>query len=113
MKIYHNPKCSKSRQTLEIVSSKTSEFEIIEYLKNPLTAKEITVLLSQLNIKPLALVRTQEIIWRENYKGKELTDIEIINAMFENPKLIERPIVVKNNKAVIGRPPENVLGLFA
>ena len=113
MKIYHNPKCSKSRQTLELVRNKTSEFEIIEYLKNPLTAKEITVLLSQLNIKPLSLVRTQEIIWRENYKGKELTDIEIINAMFENPKLIERPIVVKNNKAVIGRPPENVLGLFA
>ncbi len=112
MKIYHNPKCSKSRQTLELVRNKTSEFEIIEYLKNPLTAKEITVLLSQLNIKPLSLVRTQEIIWRENYKGKELTDIEIINAMFENPKLIERPIVVKNNKAVIGRPPENVLGLF-
>ena len=113
MKIYHNPKCSKSRQTLEIIRSNTSEFEIIEYLKNPLTEKEITVLLSQLNIKPLALVRTQEIIWRENYKGKELTDIEIINAMFENPKLIERPIVVKNNKAVIGRPSENVLGLFA
>ena len=113
MKIYHNPKCSKSRQTLELVRNKTSEFEIIEYLNNPLTAKEITVLLSQLNIKPLALVRTQEIIWRENYKGKELTDIEIINTMFENPKLIERPIVVKNNKAVIGRPPENVLGLFA
>ena len=113
MKIYHNPKCSKSRQTLELVRNKTSEFEIIEYLKNPLTAKEITVLLSQLNIKPLSLVRTQEIIWRENYKGKELTDIEIINTMFENPKLIERPIVVKNNKAVIGRPPENVLGLFA
>ena len=113
MKIYHNPKCSKSRKTLEIVRSKTSKFEIVEYLKNPLTVKEITVLLSQLNIKPLALVRTQEIIWRENYKGKELTDIEIINAMFENPKLIERPIVVKNNKAVIGRPPENVLGLFA
>jgi len=113
MKIYHNPKCSKSRQTLEIVRNKTSEFEIIEYLNNPLTAKEITVLLSQLNIKPLSLVRTQEIIWRENYKGKELTDIEIINAMFENPKLIERPIVVRNNKAIIGRPPENVLGLFA
>tara|TARA_B100000902_G_C27304891_1_gene914867 strand:- start:28 stop:369 length:342 start_codon:yes stop_codon:yes gene_type:complete len=113
MKIYHNPKCSKSRKALEIIRNNTSEFEIIEYLKNPLTAKEITILLSQLNIKPLALVRTQEIIWRENYKGKKLTDIEIINAMFENPKLIERPIVIKNNKAVIGRPPENVLELFA
>ena len=104
--------CSKSRQTLAIIKNKTSEFKIIEYLKKPLTAKEITVLLSQLNIKPLALVRTQEVIWREDYKGKELTDIEIINAMFENPKLIERPIVVKNNKAAIGRPPENVLSLF-
>ena len=113
IKIYHNPRCSKSRQALAIIKSKTSKFEVIDYLKNPLTFKEIKLLLSQLNIKPLALVRTQEIIWRENYKGKELTDIEIINAMFENPKLIERPIVVKNNKAVIGRPTENVLGLFA
>ena len=113
MKIYHNPKCSKSRQTLAIIKNRTSEFEIIEYLKNPMTVKKITVLLSQLKIKPLELVRTQETIWKENYKGKELTDIEIINAMAENPKLIERPIVVKNNKAVIGRPPENVLSLFA
>ena len=113
MRIYHNPKCSKSRKTIEIVRNKTSEFEIVEYLKNPLTLKEITALLSKLNIKPIDLVRTQDAIWKENYKGKKLTDIEIINAMFENPKLIERPIVVKNNKAVIGRPPENVLGLFA
>ena len=112
MKIYHNPKCSKSRKTLELVRNKTSEFEIIEYLKNPMTVKKITVLLSQLKIKPLELVRTQETIWKENYKGKELIDIEIINAMAENPKLIERPIVVKNNKAAIGRPPENVLSLF-
>ena len=112
MKIYHNSKCSKSRQTLEIIRNKTSEFEIIECLKKPLTAEEITVLLSQLNISPVELARTQEAIWRKNYKGKELTDIEIINAMFENPKLIERPIVVRNNKAVIGRPPENILSLF-
>ena len=112
MKKYHNPKCSKSRQTLEIVRSKTSELEIIEYLKNPLTAKEIRILVSQLNIKPVELVRTQEVIWKENYKGKTLTDNEIINIMAKNPKLIERPIVEHNNKAVIGRPPENVLSLF-
>tara|TARA_B110000444_G_C18342658_1_gene367992 strand:+ start:119 stop:460 length:342 start_codon:yes stop_codon:yes gene_type:complete len=112
MKIYHNPKCSKSREVLKIVRNKTSEFKIIEYLKNPLTKEEIKILLSQLNIKPLALVRTQEAIWKENYKGKELTDNEIINVMFENPKLIERPIFVINNKAVIGRPVENVLNLF-
>ncbi|MFT4903116.1 MAG: arsenate reductase [Thalassomonas sp.] len=113
MKIYHNPKCSKSRQTLAIIEGETSSFEIIEYLKNPLSEEEIIVLLSKLNIKPVELVRTQETIWEENYKEKELTEIEIINAMVENPKLIERPIVVKNNKAIIGRPPENVLSLFA
>ena len=113
MKIYHNPKCSKSRQTLALVEEKTKSIEIVEYLKNPLSAEEITVLLSQINIKPIELVRTQETTWKENYKGKELTETEIINAMAENPKLIERPIVVKNNKAVIGRPPENVLSLFA
>ena len=113
LKIYHNPKCSKSRQTLAIIKGQTSSFEIIEYLKNPLSEEEIIVLLSQLNIKPIELVRTQETIWKENYKGKELTETEIINAMVENPKLIERPIVVKNNKAIIGRPPENVLSLFS
>jgi arsenate reductase len=113
MKIYHNPKCSKSRQTLAIIEGETSSFEIIEYLKNPLSEEEIIVLLSKLNIKPVELVRTQETIWEKNYKEKELTEIEIINAMVENPKLIERPIVVKNNKAIIGRPPENVLSLFA
>jgi len=113
MKIYHNPKCSKSRQTLAIIEGETSSFEIIEYLKNPLSEEEIIVLLSKLNIKPVELVRTQETIWKENYKGKELTKTEIINAMVENPKLIKRPIVVKNNKAIIGRPPENVLSLFA
>jgi arsenate reductase len=113
MKIYHNPKCSKSRQTLAIIEGETSSFEIIEYLKNPLSEEEIIVLLSKLNIKPVELVRTQETIWKENYKGKVLTETEIINAMVENPKLIERPIVVKNNKAIIGRPPENVLSLFA
>jgi arsenate reductase len=112
MKIYHNPMCSKSRQTLVIVEKNTSEFEIVEYLKNPLTAEEIMVLLPQLNIKASELVRTQEAIWKEKYKGKILTDNEIINIMAKNPKLIERPIVEHNNKAIIGRPPENVLSLF-
>ena len=112
MKIYHNPRCNKSRQALAIVEKNTSEFEIVEYLKNPLTVKEIKVLLPQLNIKASELVRTQEAIWKENYKGKILTDNEIINIMAKNPKLIERPIVEHNNKAVIGRPPENILSLF-
>ena len=104
--------CSKSRQALAIVEKNTSEFEIVEYLKNPLTVEEIKVLLPQLNIKAHELVRTQEVIWKENYKGKILTNNEIINIMAKNPKLIERPIVEYNNKAIIGRPPENVLSLF-
>ena len=81
MKIYHNASCSKSRQALAIVEGNASKFEIIEYLKNPLTVKEIKVLLPQLNIKASKLVRTQEAIWKENYKGKVLTDNEIINIM--------------------------------
>ena len=104
--------CSKSRQALAIVEKNASAFKIIEYLKNPLTAEEIKVLLLQLNIKSSELVRTQEAMWKENYKGRTLTNNEIINIMAKNPKLIERPIIEHNNKAVIGRPPENVLSLF-
>ena len=112
MKIYHNPRCTKSREALAIIKNKISEFEIIEYLKNPLTVEEIKVLLPQLNITAHELVRTQETIWKENYKREILTDNAIINIMAKNPKLIERPIIEHNNKAVIGRPPENVLSLF-
>ena len=112
MKIYHNPRCSKSREALARIKKNTSEFEIVEYLRNPLTAEEIKVLLSQLNIKAHELVRTQEGIWKENYKGEILTENEIINIMAKNPKLIERPIIEHNNKAVLARPPENLLSLF-
>ena len=104
--------CSKSRQVLAIVEKNAGAFEIVEYLKKPLTVKEIKVLLPQLNIKASELVRTQEAIWKKKYKGKILTDNKIINIMAKNPKLIQRPIVEQNNKAVIGRPPENVLSLF-
>ena len=113
IKIYHNPRCSKSRQALSLGKSKISNFEIIEYLTTPLTFEEITLLLSQLNIKPLELIRLQESIWKEHYKGKEMNDDEIINAMVNHPKLIERPIVTNNKKAIIGRPPENILELFS
>ena len=113
LKIYHNPMCSKSRQALALVESKTSDFKIIEYLKNPLKFEEITLLLSQLNIKPLELIRIQESIWKDNYKGVQMNDDEIINAIVNHPKLMERPIVTTNKKAIIGRPLENVLELFS
>ena len=112
MKIYHNPRCSKSRNTLSIIQEMGNEVEIIEYLNSPPTAKELEVILEMLNIQPIELIRKNEIIWRENYRGKQMRDDEIINAMRENPKLIERPIVVKNGQAIIGRPPKKVLDLL-
>ena len=112
MKIYHNPRCSKSRNTLSIIQEMGNEVEIIEYLNSPPTAKELEVILEMLNIQPIELIRKNEIIWRENYRGKQMRYDEIINAMRENPKLIERPIVIKNGKAIIGRPPEKVLNLL-
>ncbi len=111
IKIYHNPRCSKSRQGLQILKDNKVDFEIVQYLKQTPTKEELTDIINKLGIKPIDLVRKQEKIWKENYKGKELSDNEIIQAMVENPKLIERPIVIKENKAVLGRPPENILEL--
>ncbi len=113
MKIYYNPSCSKSRQTLALIKEKGGDPEIIEYLKERISIEDLGLLLAMLKIKPIALIRKSEQIWKEKYNGKELTDDEIIMAMVENPKLIERPIVVKNGKAIIGRPPEKVLNLLS
>ncbi len=112
LKIYHNPRCSKSRQGLEILNNSNQEFEVIKYLDNPLTTSELTELIEFLNISPIALVRKGEQIWKDNFKGKSLSDSQIIEAMAQNPKLIERPIVVKNKKAVIGRPPSLISDLI-
>ena len=108
IKIYHNPRCSNSRQGLELLENSGKEFEIIKYLENILTKEELTSILKKLQINPIELIRKNEAIWKENYKGKELSDSEIIAAMIQNPKLIERPIVINKNKAVIGRPLENI-----
>jgi len=108
MKIYHNPRCSKSRQTLKILQENGVEPEIVKYLEDVPTANELREILKKLGIKPEKLVRKIEKIYKEKFKGKELSDEEWIQAMVEYPKLIQRPIVVKGNKAVLGRPPENV-----
>jgi len=112
IQIYHNPRCSKSRQGLEIVKESNQKFEIIKYLENPPTIAELSELIQLLNISPIQLVRKGETVWKENYKGKELSDKEIIEAMAQYPKLIERPIVIKDNKAVIGRPPTLIKDLI-
>lgn len=112
IKIYHNNRCSKSRCGVEILENSGKEFEIVKYLDDIPTKKELTEIIKLLGISPIELVRKNEKIWKENYKGKELTDTEIVTAMVKNPKLIERPIVINGNKAVIGRPPENILNII-
>ena len=106
--IYHNPRCTKSREGLCEIENLNQPFEIRKYLDEPFTEKELKEVIKKLNIKPIELVRTKESIWIENYKGKDLTDNQIINALLENPKLIERPIIVNGNKAVIARPKEKI-----
>lgn len=108
IKIYHNPRCKKSREGLAILEASGKDFKIIKYLDEVPSKDEIKSILDQLGISPIDLVRTQEKIWKENYKGKTLANSELIEALHEHPKLIERPIVINNNKAVIGRPPENI-----
>ena len=105
LKIYHNPRCSKSRQGLAILEEAKVPFEIIKYLDQPPTIEELTKLIKTLDISPIQLIRKGEAVWKENYKGKTLTETQIIEAMSTHPKLIERPIVIDGNKAVIGRPP--------
>lgn len=108
LKIYHNPRCAKSREGLAILKESDREFEIIEYLKNPPSYMQLSAVIGKLGIEPINLVRKQEKIWKENFKDKDLDDKTIIEAMTEHPKLIERPIVIHDNAAVIGRPPENI-----
>ncbi|MCM4171628.1 arsenate reductase (glutaredoxin) [Arenibacter sp. TNZ] len=113
IKIYHNPRCGKSREGLAILENSGKEYEIIKYLEEVPTKKELEAILKILGISPLELVRTNEAIWKEKYRGKSLTDDEIVVAMIENPKLIERPIVIQNKHGVIGRPPEKIKDLLA
>jgi arsenate reductase len=106
--IYHNPRCTKSRLTLARLHEHGIQPEIIEYLKTPPTAAELTRIVAKLGIEPEQLVRKGEEIYKTRYAGKKLTARQWIEAMVEHPILIERPIVIQGNRAVIGRPPENV-----
>ena len=112
IQILHNSRCRKSRETLAIIEKNGSEIEIIDYLNNPVSKNTLKNIIKKLDIKPIELIRKGEPIWRERFKDQDMNEEEIINCMIEYPKLIERPIVVEKGKAVIGRPPENVLSLF-
>ena len=111
--IYHNPRCTKSRQTLQLIRDAGVEPTVVEYLKEPPTAEELDGLVKKLGIEPGELFRKKEALFKElGLAGKELSRDEALKTLAENPKLIERPIVVKGRKAVIGRPPENVNDLL-
>jgi arsenate reductase len=110
--LYHNPRCSKSRQALNLLEEHGEEITLIKYLETPPTVAKLTELISLLGIAPIALVRQQEAQWKEKFKGKALTDAEIVNAMVAHPKLIERPIAIKGFKATVGRSPEKVLEIL-
>ena len=111
--IYHNPRCSKSRQTLEILNRQEVSTEVVLYLENPPSTEEVASILQKLGLDPRDVIRKGEEEYKLlNLKDQSLTENELITFMSENPKLIERPIVIKGNKAVIGRPPENVLSII-
>jgi len=113
LRIYHNPRCSKSRQTLELLKEKGHSPEIIEYLKTPPTSEEISRLLGMLGMEPRALMRKGEAVYKElGLADTSLQDAQLIDAMAANPILIERPIVVNADEAAIGRPPESVLAIL-
>jgi arsenate reductase len=110
--IYHNPKCPKSRATLQLLQENGIEPRVVEYLKTPPTAAELQTLVRKLGISPEQLVRKGEDVYKRHYAGRKLTDAEWIEALSRDPILIERPIVVSGDRAVLGRPPENVKQLL-
>jgi arsenate reductase len=108
LKIYHNAQCKKSRAGLEYLKGKGVEFGIVEYLKEPITEKELEMLLMKLNSKPEEIVRTQEAYYKKNLKGKKFNQHEWIRIIVQNPKLLKRPIVEAQYRAVWGDPVENI-----
>ena len=112
IQIYHNSRCSKSRCGLEIIEKSGKPFKIIKYLEDTPSYNELKNIINLLGISPIQLVRKNEAIWKENYKNQDFSENELIEIMVENPKLIERPIVINGSKAIIGRPPEKVLDII-
>ena len=112
IRIYHNPRCRKSRAGLEYLQDKTGDFETIDYIKNGISQEEIREILEKMNTPPSNLVRTQEDYYKKELKGKDIPDDEWITILSENPRLIQRPIIVAEHKAVLGQPPENIDNLL-
>jgi arsenate reductase (glutaredoxin) len=112
MKILHNPRCGKSREALKILEEQNVNPVIVKYMEEPLSKEELSELIAKLGVSPIDLVRKNERVWKESYKGRDLNEEEVIQAMADHPILMERPIVIQGQKAVIGRPPERVKELL-
>ena len=111
--LYHNPRCSKSRQTLALLEEQKCNITVVEYLKTPPTSAEVASILAKLSLTPRELMRTKEAEYKAlSLDNPELTEAELIEAIISTPKLLERPIALANDKAAIGRPPENVLAIL-
>jgi arsenate reductase len=106
--IYHNPRCGKSRECLAFLETSNQQFEVVKYLETPINFNELSVIIQKLKITPIELIRTKEAIWVDNFKGKTLSDKEIIQSMVDYPILMERPIAVYGEKAVIARPLDRI-----
>jgi len=112
IQIYHNSRCTKSRECLAFIEETGKDFEVIKYLEAIPTFDELKIIIQKMGIKPIELVRQKEKIWITDFKGKTMTDDKIINAMVSHPILIERPIVINGDKAVIARPLEKIKDLL-
>lgn len=109
MKFYHNARCAKSREALQLLHDKGINPDIVEYMKEPITPDELNELLDKLDMEPHDLIRKKEKVWKEEFADKELSPDELVLVMIEHPKLMERPILVNGDKARVGRPPEQIL----
>lgn len=112
IEVYHNPRCGKSRNCLAFLENSNQEYTIIKYLEQVPSQEELSTLLKKLKLKPIELVRQKEKIWIENYKNQEMSDEAIIQAMIAHPILIERPIIIKGDKAIIARELDKIEGFF-
>lgn len=110
--IYHNPRCRKSREALQLLEASGTPFTVVDYQKEPLSPEALKSILEKLGMPAEALVRKNEALWKERYKGKTLTEGELIGLMVAHPRLMERPILVRGEQAVLGRPPERVMELI-
>ncbi len=113
IEVYHNPRCGKSRNCLAFLENANQEYTIIKYLEETPSTDELTSVLTKLKLKPIDLIRQKEKIWIENYKNQEMTDEAIIQAMVNHPILIERPIIIKGNEAIIARDMDKIEAFFS